>query len=30
VAFNDKVARDSRVEKVLLSVRDGMLLALKK
>lgn len=30
VAFNDKVAKDSRVEKVLLSVRDGMMLALKK
>src|SRR5438067_8873731 len=24
VAFNDKVAKDSRVEKVLLTVRDGM------
>jgi len=30
VAFNDKVAKDSRVEKVLLTVRDGMMLALKK
>jgi caffeoyl-CoA O-methyltransferase len=30
VAFNDKVAQDSRVEKVLLTVRDGMMLALKK
>jgi caffeoyl-CoA O-methyltransferase len=30
VAFNDKVARDSRVEKVLLTVRDGMMLAFKK
>ena len=30
VAFNDRVAKDPRVEKVLLSVRDGMLLARKK
>jgi len=30
VAFNDKVARDDRVEKVLLTVRDGMMLARKK
>lgn len=30
VAFNEKVARDSRVEKVLLTVRDGMMLAFKK
>ena len=30
VAFNDKVAADDRVEKVLLTVRDGMLLARKK
>lgn len=30
VAFNDKVAADSRVEKVLLTVRDGMMLALKR
>ena len=30
VAFNDKVARDARVEKVLLPVRDGMTLAWKK
>lgn len=30
VAYNDKVARDDRVEKVLLTVRDGMLLARKK
>jgi caffeoyl-CoA O-methyltransferase len=30
VAFNDKVARDTRVEKVLLTVRDGMMLAVKK
>ncbi len=30
VAFNDKVAKDTRVEKVLLSVRDGMMLAVKK
>lgn len=30
VAFNDKLAKDSRVEKVLLTVRDGMMLALKK
>jgi len=29
-AFNEKVARDSRVEKVLLTVRDGMMLAYKK
>ncbi|MFZ5472113.1 MAG: O-methyltransferase [Myxococcota bacterium] len=30
VAFNQKVANDARVEKVLLTVRDGMMLALKK
>ncbi|HVE82932.1 MAG TPA: class I SAM-dependent methyltransferase [Myxococcales bacterium] len=30
VAFNDKVAADGRVEKVLLTVRDGMMLARKK
>jgi caffeoyl-CoA O-methyltransferase len=30
VAFNDKVAADDRVEKVLLTVRDGMLLARKR
>ncbi len=30
VAFNDKVAADTRVEKVLLTVRDGILLARKK
>lgn len=30
VAFNDHVARDARVEKVLLTVRDGMTLARKK
>jgi caffeoyl-CoA O-methyltransferase len=30
VAFNDKVAGDSRVEKVLLTVRDGMLLVRRK
>ncbi len=29
-AFNDKVARDSRVEKVLLTVRDGMMLIRKR
>jgi caffeoyl-CoA O-methyltransferase len=29
-AFNDKVARDERVEKVLLTVRDGMMLIRKK
>lgn len=29
-AFNDKVAADSRVEKVLLTVRDGMMLIRKK
>jgi predicted O-methyltransferase YrrM len=29
-AFNDKVAADERVEKVLLTVRDGMLLARKR
>ncbi len=28
--FNDKVAKDTRVEKVLLTVRDGMMLAVKK
>jgi caffeoyl-CoA O-methyltransferase len=30
VAFNKKVAADSRVEKVLLTVRDGMMLARKR
>ncbi len=30
VAFNAKVAADTRVEKVLLTVRDGMMLALKR
>lgn len=30
VAFNDKVARDERVEKVQLTVRDGMTLMLKR
>jgi caffeoyl-CoA O-methyltransferase len=30
VAFNKKVAADARVEKVLLTVRDGMMLALKR
>jgi caffeoyl-CoA O-methyltransferase len=30
VAFNAHVARDTRVEKVLLTVRDGMMLALKR
>jgi caffeoyl-CoA O-methyltransferase len=30
VAFNEKVAKDSRVEKVVLTVRDGMMLAVKK
>ena len=30
VAFNGKVASDSRVEKVLATVRDGMMLAWKK
>jgi caffeoyl-CoA O-methyltransferase len=30
VAFNKKVAGDARVEKVLLTVRDGMMLALKR
>jgi caffeoyl-CoA O-methyltransferase len=30
VAFNDKVAKDKRMEKVLLTVRDGMMLAVKK
>jgi caffeoyl-CoA O-methyltransferase len=29
-AFNDKIAADDRVEKVLLTVRDGMLLARKR
>jgi caffeoyl-CoA O-methyltransferase len=29
-AFNDAVSKDSRVEKVLLTVRDGMMLARKK
>ncbi len=30
VAFNDKVARDPRVEKVMLTVRDGMTLMWKR
>jgi len=30
VAFNDRVSRDPRVEKVLLTVRDGMTLARKR
>jgi caffeoyl-CoA O-methyltransferase len=30
VAFNAKVAADERVEKVLLTIRDGMMLALKR
>ncbi len=30
VAFNDRVSGDSRVEKVLLTVRDGMMLARKR
>jgi len=30
VAFNDKVSRDPRVEKVMLTVRDGMTLARKR
>lgn len=30
VAFNDTVAKDSRVDKVLLTVRDGMTLAVKR
>ncbi len=30
VAFNQKVAADPRVDKVLLTVRDGMMLALKR
>ncbi|HTO76718.1 MAG TPA: class I SAM-dependent methyltransferase [Thermoanaerobaculia bacterium] len=30
VAFNERVAKDSRVEKVLLTVRDGMTIARKK
>jgi predicted O-methyltransferase YrrM len=30
VAFNEKVAADPRVQKVLLTVRDGMTLALKR
>jgi caffeoyl-CoA O-methyltransferase len=30
VAFNEKVAKDTRVEKVMLSVRDGITLALKR
>ncbi|MCI0571799.1 MAG: class I SAM-dependent methyltransferase [Myxococcaceae bacterium] len=30
VAFNEHVAKDPRVEKVLLTVRDGMMLALKR
>jgi caffeoyl-CoA O-methyltransferase len=29
-AFNDKVTADQRVDKVLLTVRDGMLLARKR
>jgi len=30
IAFNDKVAKDARVEKVLLTVRDGMTLMWKR
>jgi len=30
VEFNNKVAKDTRVEKVVLTVRDGMMLAIKK
>lgn len=30
VAFNDRVARDARVEQVMLSVRDGILLVRKR
>ena len=30
VAFNDAVAKDNRVDKVLLTVRDGMTLAVKR
>jgi len=30
VAFNEKVAKDTRVEKVILTVRDGITLALKR
>jgi caffeoyl-CoA O-methyltransferase len=30
VAFNEKVAKDTRVEKVMLTVRDGITLALKR
>jgi caffeoyl-CoA O-methyltransferase len=30
VAFNDAVAKDTRVDKVLLTVRDGMTLAVKR
>lgn len=30
VEFNDRVAKDSRVEKVMLTVRDGITLALKR
>ena len=30
VAFNQKVAKDTRVEKVMLTVRDGITLALKR
>ncbi len=30
VAFNDAVARDTRVDKVLLTVRDGMTVAVKR
>jgi caffeoyl-CoA O-methyltransferase len=30
VAFNDRVAKDERVEKVLLTVRDGMMVARKR
>jgi caffeoyl-CoA O-methyltransferase len=30
VAFNAKVAKDARVEKVLVTIRDGMMLAYKK
>jgi len=30
VAFNDALAKDARVEKVMLSIRDGLMLALKR
>jgi caffeoyl-CoA O-methyltransferase len=30
VGFNERVAKDPRVEKVLLTVRDGMTIARKK